>query len=664
MNPSELRKYRRQLRNKTPLLGGWLQGHALRSLAEDNSAEAARLLADEVIQGDDPGQRAAAFEALEQSARQGSIAAREALCRLVLRHNHRQAREVVFEAGYLPHDEVRRALFFFLTEKWKAYEKLDFDHHLLREAYDAADGQMRARIATTARRSGRLDWVDIVAGGRKGRRLGTMTQREWQAALAVLEEGERWADLWQLAQDAPPRWSAAILRGFKRIKTLVRKEDQPLINELIRLAKRWKDDDLRPLIYHRTTLEGHSHEVRCLGMTPAVDLLASGSADHTIRLWSLPDGQPLKTLEGHAGWINCLAITPNGKLLASAGRDGLIGLWRLPTGRRLEGLKGHDEAILCLAMDPAGRILASGSADQTIQLWKLPSGDPIKHLKGHAGSISCLTVTPDGELLASGSADGTVRLWSLPDGRARGTLTGHRDEAGDGILGLAISPDGRLLASTGTDATIRLWSLPDGRELKRLRINSGNASALAVTPDSRTLISVGGNHAVQLWRLPNGRNLKALDGLVNDNPCLALNADGKVLASASSGGWGIDHTVRVWNLPGSRVMRMLPGHSGYVTCLALSPDGLLLASGSGDSTIRLWSAELARLSDLPVCQATLQDLEWVQTTLTRDGLNDTERACLEFLAALMRWRRRSDIVVETAAPRVLEVGAFDIEIEG
>jgi hypothetical protein len=37
---------------------------------------------------------------------------------------------------------------------------------------------------------------------------------------------------------------------------------------------------------------------------------------------------------------------------------------------------------------------------------------------------------------------------------------------------------------------------------------------------------------------------------------------------------------------------------------------------------------------------------------------------LGFIAALLRWRRRSDILVDEAAPRVIELGEFDIEIEG
>src|SRR5262249_54026526 len=122
-------------------------------------------------------------------------------------------------------------------------------------------------------------------------------------------------------------------------------------------------------------------------------------------------------------------------------------------------------------------------------------------------------------------------------------------------------------------------------------------------------------------------------------------------------------TVRLWSVPDGRLVKALSGHSRSVGCLAFSRDSRLLASGSGNGSIRIWSAELARLGNLPAGKATLKDLEWVQETLAKGHVLEMERNLLEFIAALLRWRRRSDILVDQAAPRVIEVGAFDIEIE-
>ncbi|HLJ95231.1 MAG TPA: WD40 repeat domain-containing protein [Gemmataceae bacterium] len=664
MDTTRIEKYRRHLRNRPLMFGGWLQNHALKTLAEDGSAEAMRALADAVANAEDAFLADAALEILRQLAAHDNVAAREALCRLVIHHDEPAARQIVSAAGYVPHEESNRALFYFLTERWDAYESLDFDHRLLRQAYDAGDARLRSRVAAKARQAGRVEWVEVVSGGKLGKRLGAMTDAEWQTALSVLQARKRWPDLWHLAQGAPPIWSAKILQRLKKARWPVPQADRETFAQLARLAAKWPQIDFHRLFHHRATLEGHQHEIRCLVISPTGQLLVSGSADHTVRLWSLPDGQLLKSLEAHAGWVHCLAISPSGALLASAGRDDKICLWRLPSGQTIKKLKGHSQTVFCLAMRPDGSLLASGSADRTVRLWSLPDGKALATLQGHEAPVSCLAMCPDGELLVSGSADGTLKLWSLPGGRLLKTLDGHRGDELDGVLCLTISRDGHLLASGGVDNMVRLWRLPDGRQLNALKGHTDHIYALAIRPDDKLLVSGGGDNAVRLWSLPNGTPAGTLDGQISACSSLVISPDGELLASASGGGLGLDHTVQFWNLEQQRRFRTLTGHARYVSCLAASPDGLTLASGGGDSTIRLWSPELSRLSRLPISRADLKDLEWLQKALDAPESTPPEKDALAFMAALLRWRRRSDILVGEAAPRVIELGEFDIEIEG
>src|SRR5207245_4588656 len=195
MDAGQLKKYRHQLASHAPLIGGWLQTQAVKTLAQDGSAEAVHLLEEAAISGEEETLRVAALESLRNLAAAKNVAAQEALCRLVMQHDHPLAREIVATCGYLPHNESYRALFFFLTDQWKKFEALDFDRRLLREAYDSADEQLRSRIAARARQAGRVEWVDVVSGGKQCRRLAFMSDEEWQAALTVLESSNRWDDL-------------------------------------------------------------------------------------------------------------------------------------------------------------------------------------------------------------------------------------------------------------------------------------------------------------------------------------------------------------------------------------------------------------------------------------------------------------------------------------
>lgn len=663
MEPSILEKQRRRLSSRFPVLGGWFRRRAVQFLVADGSPQAVHLLIGAVANDPESKSAAAAVDALLQLADNKNQEAREALCRLVIRYDLVDVRIPVVEAGHLPGHELQRAMFFFMTEQWDRYEALDFDQRLLRLAYETGDEVLRGRIARQARRAGRLEWVDVVAGGRQGRRLAAMSDREWNAAITVLEEHQRWPEVWRLAQEAPPRWGAVLMRRLDHTGWTPPENEREDFDELARLADIWRERDVPPVLHGRGVLRAHGDAVRCLAIHPDGDLLASGSDDRTIRLWRLPDGKPLRTLEAHTGSVTCLAIAPDGRRLISAGRDGDIRLWSLPDGRFVKRLHGHRQAITCMALSRNGRLLASGSIDRTVRLWSLPRGNKLARLAKHDLAVSCLEISRDGSLLISGSPDCTVCVWSLPKGNLLKRLSGHRSEESDSIVAVALRPDGKMLATSGTDQRMTWWNLPGGGQLQSVENFVGTYSALRFSPDGRLLATGGGDHSVRFWEVAGGREFAPLNGHTSEVTSLLFRPDGRVLYSASGGGMCQDRGICVWDVEEKQMLQWLYGHARYITCLALTPDGSLLASGSADGTVRLWGAELDRLSRLPVRQATLQDLEWVQARCN-DEIPDEERAILEFMVLLFRRARRADIVVEEAPARKIEIGAFDIEIEG
>jgi WD40 repeat protein len=655
-----------------PVIGGRWRRQAVDSLARDGSAQAVRALARAVVRSEDEEVRDLSFRALSRLARRGSEPARQTICNLVIDHDHPSARKLAPAAGYTPDDPEQRALFFFLTEQWQQFESLDFDYRLLRAAYASANELLRTRIRRKARQEGRVEWVEAVAGGRQGRPLADLTPEEWQTTLSVLTESARHDDLWQLAQQAPPTWSARILRRLFDQAWEPDGEDQAHFQELLPLARVFEAPPLGGLLHCRATLQGHSRPVRCLAFSPKGDVLATGSEDHSVRLWYLPEGRLLRVLEGHEGPIRRLVFSPDGGLLASASNDGGVRLWNVADRAAGPVLEGHRAAVTCLAMSPAGDLLASGSEDSTVRLWRLPDGRARRTLSGHDEAVNCLAITPDGQMLASGSGnwhpeyapedgDYTVRLWSLPGGRELTTLAGHRNW----VSCLAVSKNGKVLASGGSEVLI--WQLPprkrrrdpDAFKLLLLsNLTSSWANCLAFSPDGQLLASGNMDRSLALWRLPGGPPTLAMD---HDRAIreVVFSPDSRVLTSASD-----DHTLKLWDVTDRRAFVTLPGHTDAVTCLALGPDGQTLASGGADRTVRLWTSELVRLSRLPIARINARDWAWVQASLRDGTMFEAERKALEYVAAVLRRRRRADVVVEEGLPRRITVGEFDVEIEG
>jgi hypothetical protein len=557
---------------------------------------------------------------------------REALCQHFLEAGDPDAEEAIVAAGYLPQAPERRALVFFLTGQWDAYERLDFDRNLLRTVYETASPGLRDRLAAKARQGGRTELVEILTG-QHGRRLARPSDGEWAVMLDVLERNSGWMRLWHLAQTAPPRRGFDVLRrlgadGWVRVGVA-----RPEYEELWQPAEGLDEAAFGAAGFERGLLRGHQGTVECLAVSPDGKLLASGGADWKVRLWELSSGALLQTFTGHAGAVLCLLFSGDGGVLLSGGEDCTVRLWKLPDGKRGRTLRGCTGAVTALALTPDGKTVVSLSHDFA-EIWDLTEEEPEGKPRDQSGQPTCLAVSPDGEVLATGGADHTVWLsWHLPHGELQDPLQGHLGP----VTEVAFSGDGRRLASAGKDGVVRLWSVEHSQHLRMFPGRTLPLASPEFEPDPHALAGKQRTRMVRMGRL----------------------ADGRILAARARG-----RTVRLWTPQDGRALKTLKGHRGRVTCLAASRSGALLASGSADGTVRLWGVpdRLARLSHRPVERMTLHDRDWVQERLKEPDLPQAERQALAFVRALLTRRWRTEVHVEEAPVRA--AGAHDIVVEG
>jgi WD40 repeat protein len=133
-------------------------------------------------------------------------------------------------------------------------------------------------------------------------------------------------------------------------------------------------DGLTVLLLDARTFEtgarfsGHDRPVLKLLFSPDSRLLASCSADHTVRLWPIAGGD-CRVLRGHTDIVYAAAFHKGGTRLATAGRDQAVWLWDLSRGEAVARLPGHASYIHSLAFSPDGATLVSGSGDFTLRLW-------------------------------------------------------------------------------------------------------------------------------------------------------------------------------------------------------------------------------------------------------------------------------------------------------
>ena len=227
----------------------------------------------------------------------------------------------------------------------------------------------------------------------------------------------------------------------------------------------------RKLLTHKKTGDSHyivkasSRTITLVSALPVSPdrrspIFATGAEHGKVSIWNLETGQWQRTIQAHSSPILSLAFSKDGQWLASGSQNHTIKLWDLndPSEQyRYVIGNAHYSEILSLAISTQYQILVSGGADRTIKLWDLATGEkrsPKPILEGHTGRVWCVAVSPDGSKIASASADFTVKLWDIQTGNLLQTF-GHLGE----VRTVAFSPDGKLLASGGDDLEIKLWQV-------------------------------------------------------------------------------------------------------------------------------------------------------------------------------------------------------------
>src|SRR5579884_2122097 len=128
-----------------------------------------------------------------------------------------------------------------------------------------------------------------------------------------------------------------------------------------------------------------------------------------------PLGTPLLTYQGHSDFVDAVAWSPDSRFVASGSWDHTVRVWNAKT-QALVLTYAMGDIVDAVAWSPNSRYIASGSWDHTVQVWDVDTGTLVLTYKGHSEEVSSLAWSPDGRYIASGSWDHSMQVWDIHTG--------------------------------------------------------------------------------------------------------------------------------------------------------------------------------------------------------------------------------------------------------
>ncbi|KCV69499.1 hypothetical protein H696_03921 [Fonticula alba] len=247
-------------------------------------------------------------------------------------------------------------------------------------------------------------------------------------------------------------------------------------------------------------LEGGSHMVTSLAVSPQAHLLAVGYADGAVRLFDTRTLTLRVVLSGHRSAVTAFCFDAAGVRLASGSRDCAIVVWDCVEETGLFRLRGHKDSITGLVFANQARHIVSSSADNLVKLWDLQTQHCMETVVGHNSSVLSMSLSPDERYLVTGSASGEVRVYHVSAEALEAQVTTHSLETSTAAAGATTTSAGAAVG--GVPQAVSLWGVLPRPTTDRV------LSVSFAGPKGNFLVVQGGGRAAHIFRLRSEAEIK------------------------------------------------------------------------------------------------------------------------------------------------------------
>lgn len=529
------------------------------------------------------------------------------LCAAFIRYQDPHALKAALRFNLAPGDPVQKALFYFLSEQWDAYQKTDFQRRLLAEAFESASPELRRRIIAVSRKSGMSDWIEHSTQGNRLRSAGQLSDEDWKTIITALIRDLRFSDLWRLVMTMPPiRSMDALLQLSTAGWVPVSRQEEEDFQRLLELARSCAN---RPLQIERLSALTQEPGVQKTAFLSGQSLLVVGRSDSSYQVLAAPNWQASGSIfHGPLPNTEALAISPDGSKVIVVNSDHALRVYDLSSQKWIKSLPGHTAVVRAVLIHPNGKEIISGGFDRTIRVWRYPAGPELSCLQNPT-EIFSLALDPARNLLYCAGASNGIQAWNLYEQKEAALL----DTGGLWIKHLAIDHQNNMLAGCSRENTLLAWNLGSQRLIRQKPSSLENITALQFVSSGQILLAAG-DSAVDAWTIGSNARQTLID-----------------------------------HLPGTIAGMHLT--SPNESDLTLFYDGGMIETYSLKDWLRI---------RIPLVDFSFRSMQELQIEYTSSSRHHAAGVWRNFLAELLRCKHRFDIELEPGS--ILALSDFDIQL--
>uniref|UniRef100_A0A8C6G2U7 Apoptotic peptidase activating factor 1 n=1 Tax=Moschus moschiferus TaxID=68415 RepID=A0A8C6G2U7_MOSMO len=347
----------------------------------------------------------------------------------------------------------------------------------------------------------------------------------------------------------------------------------------------------------RNTMFGHTNSVSHCRFSPDDEVLASCSADGTLKLWDVKSANERKSINVKQFFLNseepqedlevivkCCSWSADGAKIMVAAKNKVFLFDIHTSGLLAEIHMGHHSTVQYCDFSPHNHLAVVALSQYCVELINGNTGQ-IDHLT--EAQVSCCCLSPRLQYLAFGGEDGAIQILELLNNRIFQSRNGHKST----VRHIQFTADGKTLISSSDDSAVQIWNW-QSEDPFFLQAHQETVKDFRLLKNSR-LLSWSFDGTVKVWNIITRRIEK--DFMCHKDTVLScdISSDAAKFSSTSA-----DKTAKIWSFELLSPLHELRGHKGCVRCSSFSMDNTLLATGDDNGEIRIWNVSNGELLHL------------------------------------------------------------------